>query len=480
MTELPMADTPRRSDAATSGHEMAVGGGAAGGAAGGSGTAGGIGIVALALIASGVLVNVYLAIVARNLAPKDYLYFSSYWSLALVVGFGVFLPIEQELARLLQGASSHRAALRSALRVAAGLAGIELVLVLAGAPLLLPSLGHHVSALIALAVFCLVSGVQFVVRGVLIGLNRMRLYAGVLLLDGVLRVVFAALLGHLVEADSAGYAWTLVAAVAVAHFPVLFVALQHGVPEGLPDSGTPVVPVVPGTPVVRVVPGESDLALESGSSARAMAKAVGPLLLGSLAAQLLLNGIPILVAATAGVHQQVAAGQFQAAFQLVRIPLFLAVPLQTTILPALTTLFRSGRRDLVVSVMTRFVMLLIALAATGLVIAYGAGPLAMHIVFGDRYDVSRNGLAILSLGVTFYLGLVLITQALVAAGLHIKVAWSWLAGLAAATVVYFVVPDFVLAAELSFLIGSGVGWLVGMTQLPVWKNEPATSGGARG
>ena len=51
---------------------------------------------------SGLLVNAYLAIIARTISAAEYAYFGAFWSLALVTGFGMFLPIEQETARLLQ------------------------------------------------------------------------------------------------------------------------------------------------------------------------------------------------------------------------------------------------------------------------------------------------------------------------------------------------------------------------------------------
>jgi O-antigen/teichoic acid export membrane protein len=416
---------------------------------------GGIGFVALALVASGVLLNAYLAVVGRGVEPQDYLYFSAYWSLALIVGFGVFLPIEQELARLLHRSPDGWPAIRSGLIVAGGLAVVDIVLLLAGAPFFLPSLGHRIGMLAALLVFCIVSAGQFVLRGTLIGQGRMKLYAVVLVVDSVLRVGFAVALGAVWSADGADYAWTLVAAVTVAHFPLLVVeigrARASSAPAGPLPAGAQTAPVaLPPWP---------------------FAQAIGALLLGSLAAQLLLNGIPILVAATAGSSEQTPAGQFQAAFQLVRIPLFLAVPLQTTILPALASLFESGRRDVVRKVLTRFIALLAVVGVVGVLIGFSIGPWALRVAFGSQYDYAGSRLAFLSVGVTFYLGLVLVTQALVVAARHNKVAISWLAGLAAAAVVFAVVPDLVLASELSFVIGSGAGWLVGMTQLPVWNRH---------
>ncbi|MCW2529513.1 MAG: hypothetical protein JWM76_4373 [Pseudonocardiales bacterium] len=416
----------------------------------GGSAGGGIGLVALALVVSGLLVNAYLAVVARGVRPEEYLYFSAYWSLALIVGFGVFLPVEQELARLLHGATVSWPALRSGLIVAGGLAALDVGILLAGAPLLLPSLGHRIGVLVALLVFCLVSGGQFVLRGVLIGQNRMRAYALVLVCDCVLRVAFALLLGAVGHADGVDYAWTLVAAVTLAHLPVLLAEIRRS------------------RSAARRAGGGTTTTEPEAPPAWPFARGIGALLLGSMAAQLLLNGIPILVAAVAGSGNQTPAGQFQAAFQLVRIPLFLAVPLQTTILPALTALFRSGRREVVRSVLIRFLALLGAVGVAGVVIGFAFGPWALRIAFGSQYHYSGSRLALLSVGVSFYLGLVLLTQALVAAALHSKVAVSWLAGLAIAIAVFFSVPDLVLASELAFVFGSGAGWVVGMTQLPVW------------
>ncbi len=415
---------------------------------------GGIGFVAAALVVSGLLVNVYLALVARALPPTQYLYFSSYWSLTLLVGFGVFLPIEQELIRSMHDRPDAPAPIRPALRVALGLAAVDVALLLAASPLLAHSLGHEAGFYVALIVFCLVSAGQFVVRGVLIGQGRMRAYAGVLLLDVLLRVVLAAVLGVISGASGPVYAGALVVAVALAHLPML-IALLRRLPDCTgqrSDSGVP------------------------SATARSLGRAVGPLLLGSLAAQLLLNGIPVVIAATAAHSDQLAAGRFQAAFQLVRIPLFLAVPLQTTILPALTALFRHGSRATVRAVLVRFVGGVAVLALAGLAIGYLAGPLLLRLVFGPGYDYSRAGLALLAVGVAAYLGLIVLTQALVATALHVRVGMSWLAALVVAVFAYLAVPDVLAAAEWSFVLGSSAGLITGLILLPVWHRDRMTDG----
>ena len=94
-------------------------------------------------------------------------------------------------------------------------------------------------------------------------------------------------------------------------------------------------------------------------------------------------------------------------------------------------------------------------------LGYFAGPPLVGLIFGKSYVLGGRDVALLAVGVAGYIGLVLVTQVLVAAVRHRLVAWSWLSGVAVAAVILFTVPDLLLAAELAFLAGSATGWLVG-------------------
>ena len=408
-----------------------------------------VGVVALCTIVAGLLVNAYLAVVARNLTPAEYSYFGAYWSLSLVLGFGAFLPIEQELARRLQTPADRLGTVRGASVVAAGVALVELALVMLAAPLLWAAIGGRAGTLAALAALCLVSAVQFVVRGSLIGSNQLERHGALLVGDAAVRVALAALVAATVTADSAGYAWTLVAAIAAVHVPALVGLVRRH---------------------------ERDLNRTGGVPPAAVARAVGPLLLGSLCAQLLLNGIPVLAAAVATPAEQAAAGRFLAAFALVRIPLFVAVPLQTSVLPAFTRLVASDRSALLLRQLRRLVLALIAAGAVGAAVAYVAGPWLVGVVFGPRYLLPGGDLALLTLGVAAHLGLLVATQGLVASGLRDDVARSWMSGLAVTGLVFTAVPDLLLRAELAFLLGSTAGWAVAARQLVRRREEAAGVG----
>jgi len=398
-----------------------------------------LGLVGLGIVVSGVFVNVYLAIVARELPAAEYAYFGAFWSLALVVGFGMFLPIEQETARLQQTPGRPGRILRSALLAAVGMATLQLGLLGLASPLLLRAFGGSIATICALGVLCVVSAGQFVVRGALIGLDRMRHHAALMLCDTALRVLLAVLVAAVAgRPGSSAFAWTLVGAIALAHAPTLFALRARRVrPGNVPPLGTGVV-----------TPGQ-------------VAAAVAPLVLGSLCAQLLLNAPPVLVPALAGSPGEATlAGRFVAAFTLTRIPLFLVVPLQTALLPMLTGMLHSGDRLALRRLIVRVGGGVLILALVSAMLGLTVGPPLIELIFGLQYVLAGDHMALLALGVASYVGLVIVTQVLVASARHRQVAQSWLAGVVAAALVVLVVPDLLLRAELALLVGSGAAWLV--------------------
>ena len=391
-------------------------------------------------MASGLLINVYLAIVARNLTAAEYAYFGAFWSLAQVAGFGMFLSIEQETARLLQTPGRPLGVLKAALITAAAMAVAQLAVVALGWPLLSEAFGGQAVTVVAMGVLCLVSAGQFVVRGALIGMDRLGRHAAIMVLDSALRVGLAALVATLItDAGSPAFVWTLVIAIGLAHAPQLVSLLMRrtrATTEPDPAAGW--------------------------LGPRAVWGAVAPLLLGSLCAQVLLNGLPVLVTVLASSEiDATRAGQFVAVFTLTRVPLFLVVPLQSALLPLLTGALHGGDRATLHKLMRYLALGLLVLAGLAFGLGYLAGPWLVGLVFGPAYVLPSAHVALLAVGVAFYIGLVLVTQVLVASVRHRLVAWSWLSGLVVGGVVLALVQDLLLRAELAFLLGSAAGWLVG-------------------
>lgn len=390
-----------------------------------------VGLASVCVIASGLLLNIYLAIVARSLSPAEYGYFGSFWSIALIVGFGFFLPVEQELARALQHQHSS-AVLRIAMPVAVLGAAVECAIVLTTTPFLLRAFGGSVGVLAALSTLCLVSAGQFLVRGLLIGKGRLNLYGLLLVIDTFLRVLFAAVVWWALPVTSASFAWTLVLAIAVAHLPLLSREL-----------GNWTFPLQPDTAMLR-------------NFTRTMA----PLLVGSIGGQILLNGLPVIVASFAAESQQDLAGRFAAAFFLARVPLFIVVPLQTTLVPMLTRLLSTEQpRGRISSIFARFAGALALAVMAGVIAAFTVGPWLVRTIFGPAYDMAGPDLALMAAGVVVHVGLIIATQALIAASMHAKVALTWMCGIAAAAVSFAVVSDLLMRAELAFLAGSLVGFV---------------------
>lgn len=381
------------------------------------------------VLASSVLVYAYLALGARSMGPDEYGRFAAFWSLALVINFGVYLPLEQELSRVVPGMPDAAAAIRPALGAGAGLTAAVLAVLAVANALLLDVLGGESALVLMLAAVALVSVPQFLARGLLLGTGETNLYGSMMLLDAVLRVLFALVVIAVAPTSGPAFALALVIAVAAAHLPFL---LRFRSPRS--DSGP------------------------------TMGRAVAILVIAALCAQGLQNGPPALAAVKAGSDQPELVGQFLTAFLVVRIPLFFVVPLQSVVVPPMVRLATRGPRALSRALGIGVVVLL-SVGAVYVVVAGLAGPAAVSILFGSEYALTSTEMALLAAGVVAQVGLVLTSQALVATRLHRIAATVWVLALAAAVATFAGTDDPVQAASLAFLVGSLVGWVVGLAVL---------------
>jgi O-antigen/teichoic acid export membrane protein len=284
-----------------------------------------------------------------------------------------------------------------------------------------------------------VSAGQFLLRGLLMGRDAIGRYGAVLLVDAGLRVAAAAAVATLADPPTVeAFGWTLVAALALAHLPLLAVLLWPRPRAGTAGAVSPVVEA-----------GRQRLALP----------ALGHLMLGALCAQALLNAAPVLVNGAAEASERDLAAAFVAAFTLVRIPLFVAVPLQSALLRPLAAVGSSGDRPRQRRLLLRLAGLVAVAAACAAAVGGVAGPPLVALVFGDRYVLPGPDVAVLAAGSIAHLGLLVTSQALVAAGRHRDSAASWVAGLVAAVLLFWAVPDLVARAALAFSGGSAVALL---------------------
>lgn len=411
-----------------------------------------VGAAGLGVLISGIVVNVYLAVVARALEPIEYATFGSFWALALVLGFGAFLPLEQELARRLPIPGDRRALLRAASGAAGVLTVIALVVLGGALPILYRALDDHTSVLLALVALTVVSAGQFLVRGTLIGTDRLVRHAAVMVLDSGVRLGLAVVLFFVGGADAAAFCWALVLAIALSHVPQLPGAWKRAIAWARPPSEW----------------------RAPTASVRGLVRDMLPLLVGSACAQLLLNGLPVLVVAQAADGgETAAAGVFVAAFTLARAPLSMVVPLQSAVVPTLTRLIANGRRREVLLILVKGTVVLVAVAAVGVPLAWWIGPWVVSLIFGADYAIGGVDLALIVVGVLAHVGLVVLTQVHVARGRHRDVAVSWIAALAAAGLTFWAVPGAILSGEVGFAVGSAVGAVISALILAASRRRPS-------
>jgi O-antigen/teichoic acid export membrane protein len=400
--------------------------------------------MAACLAVSGVLTYGYLALPARALPAAEYADFGAYWSLALVVGFGVFLPLEVELTRLLHDRPVGGALPRGTTAAAALLTGLSAAVLLAGWPLLSPALGGRTGLLLALLAVCAVSAGQFLLRGLLMARGAAGRYGAVLVVDAGLRVAGAVAVAALADPPSVeAFGWTLVAALALAHLPLLARLLWT---RPRPAGAAPPPP---------------RLALAD----------LGHLVVGALCAQALLNAAPVLVTGAAEPAERPLAAAFVATFTLVRLPLFVVVPLQSALIRPLAAVGASGDRGRLRRLLLRLTGLVVAAAGVAAVVGALAGPPVVALLFGSRYVLPGADVAVLAAGIVVHLGLLVTSQALVASGRHRDSAIGWTVGLVAAAVLFWVVPDLVARAALAFAGGSAAA--LGWTTLVLYRSAGA-------
>jgi len=427
-----------------------------------------------ATVVTGLVTYVFLGIVSRSvaaLAPDAaagdaaFDMFSVFWSVALVVGFGLFLPVEQELARLGAHGVEVRAAVRSALGLSGAVALVGLVAVAAASPLLLGA-GMPVGLVVAYALIAPVSALQFTARGAMVARGDVPAYSRVLLADSGLRVALALgallLLTVLDLPDAvAWFAAALLAAIALAHVPVLLRLRAAGPGAGVAAAGA-VDPALAAVDPVALATGPVPAAPLGTSIRRAYLALLG----AGVCAQLLLNAGPVVIAAldrTVG-----TAGAFQATFSVARVPLFMLVPLQGLIVPPLVAYVRRGETAALIRGMSLIAAVVAGVGIVAGVVAALAGPWVIELVFGAGRSLPGLDVGILVLGVFAHVGLVIGTQALIATDRHRDSSIAWVAALVVAAVAAAALHGplgWATAIAAGFGGGSLVGWITALLRL---------------
>jgi O-antigen/teichoic acid export membrane protein len=379
------------------------------------------------LIVLGVASYVHLAVAGHALDSASYSALSVAWSIVFSVGVGLFFPIEQEVTRLVAArrvaGDGYAPVFWRGAALAGGLLALAGVLLLALAGPLGDKLfdGDRSQLWVLFGAFAGLA-LAHPTRGLLAGTGRFGSYGAQLGIDGGLRIILAAAFG------AAG--------------------VHSAVAYGLILTIAPVVSVLATTPAVARLLSHGTRLAWSG-----LVRGVGPLLISTLLAQLVVN-IGVINVKLLDPGDTALAGALLSALVLARIPVFVFASLQAALLPGLAALVAAGER-------TQFRHLLIR--ACGLVLlpcaliglpAIGLGPWLIETLFGAAPVLGDWDFALLVLGTTGYLLALVLGQGVMALGRHREQTLAWLIGTAVLIGVTLIPGDVSLRVGAGYAVGS--------------------------
>ncbi len=390
----------------------------------------GLGSTGVGVLVAGLCTFAFLTVAARVLGAEEFGVVSTLWALVFVIGPGLFLPVQQELSRVV-GAQRGRDGAPdgggNAVRLASRWSAALTVVVALVGLLLHASLGDRLFPGHRELVLCLVaataaSAVSFAARGVAAGRGDFGGYGLLVSSEAALRLLVGVVLVVVVTEP-------LTFGIAIAAAPLLSVAAVS-VLRRRP-------PLAPG----REVP------------ARELRGALLWLTAGSLLAQLAANAPPLAVQLL-GDEGSAATGRFMSALLVARLPIFFFQAVQATLIPNLSALAAAARHD----DLDHAIRVLTAVCSAFVVILTGgallAGPEAVSLLFGDGFDVSARTMAVLAAASGLYLLAAGLSNAAIALHRHHLTASAWLAACAVFAVVVALVPGLLLRVELGYLAGT--------------------------
>lgn len=414
--------------------------------------------VGVGLITFGMASYAFLAIAARACGPERFGALSLLWLLTTTLGTGLFLPLEQELARFLadRGGRGQPAGAGVVTAARGGLASLALLAILTFVAITPLTSFFHGDRAVLLAVLANMVGqaVAYLSRGVTAGTERFHVYGAQLGLEGLLRV-----------ASAAGLA---------------LIGVRTAAPYGFALAASTVASVVVAAPATRALLHERGAPTVRSE----VSTNVAWLVLAALASQTLANSTPVLVRLL-GHGRDVATAQFFATLLVARIPLFLFGAVQAVLLPSLSRALAVGDLEGFQRSLRVVVWVVTGIGALSVLAGAAVGVPIVRLVFGPHFALSREDVVLLAAGTAVFIMASVQGQAALALGRHRKVATAWIAGCLLGLVVALLPGNVLSRVEWAFLLGSGfVGLLLALTvrlQLAVGggtSNSAAVTGGA--
>jgi O-antigen/teichoic acid export membrane protein len=348
---------------------------------------------------------VTLVLAGRLLGAAAFAGISVLYVLLSSFAIGIFLPVEQEIARRRgheRGSRTFDPTLIRRAVVVSMVAAIAICLVaVAARPVSLRLLGGNWNLLAALCAGLAGYACCFVSRGVFAGSRELGRYGLQLGVEGSFR------LAGMLCLVLAG--WHSVAAVGWLFGAAPWIALAASLAGRTASLPRARASIALGGPLVS---------------------ALGLLLISSLAAQLLMNAGPVIIQLLATPAERGRAGAFLAALVMVRIPVFLFTAVQPSFLPAMATHAARDRKADFVRLTRRVLVTCLVLTVLSTMVATALGPMLIRVFFGFREGLSPVTFLAMGLSVGLYLVAMVLAQALLGRGLHAWTTAGWLFGLA--------------------------------------------------
>jgi O-antigen/teichoic acid export membrane protein len=398
--------------------------------------------LAVGLIVSAVSGSVFLLVLNLALSSYDFIALSGLNILLAAISTGVMAGIELEMVRAVSRAIARglptAPVIRRQVRQAGWFVGITLVGCLALSPVLTEHWLRGNWVLYAELMLGLIgAAVSFQVRGTLSGRQDFHVYSITLLVEAFTRMVPGVLL--LALGCHAAWLYGLMFALG----PVVSAAVGIWLPKvwQRPHLEYP----------EATEAGGSDEESE-GRTAKNLALLTG----ATLASQLLLNAVPLLVQeryqdAVPKVADEAAA--ILSAVGLARLGIIALLPIQIPLLPKLTTAAEQGRFSDVRRRTLQLVGVCAALGLAAVLVSATAGPWVLRDIMHAHAVLPNWFLAAFAAGTMFMMiGLVLVVG-LIALKRHLGVMLGWTLGVAVTIPVFTVSGDITDVTAVGALAG---------------------------
>jgi O-antigen/teichoic acid export membrane protein len=385
---------------------------------------------------AGLLTYLFFSLASHNLDATEYGEIVVLWSAVFVTISVAYRPVEQLLSRTLADRIARGEDTGPAIRTAARIqlavsVGLAIAILLFRDPLQDGLLSGSETLYWVLFASVVCFGASFFLRGYLGGIRRFNLLAALLVAESGARTLCALALALGIAEGQTAVALGVAAAplVSLALVPVL-VLTRPGKTSGEPERSRPI-----------------SLAAGGGFA--------GAVLVIMIGEQVFLNAGPLLVRAF---EDAAAAGFIFNILMVARAPVLIFQGVSASLLPHLTRMRARGGEDAFHSSVRATITVVAWFATATLAVMVAVGPALMQIAFGDRFEYDRIDLAIMAVGMGFYLAATTLSQAALARGAAATAARSW--GFSAAVFLVWallpVVEDEALRIEVGFAAGAAL------------------------